>query len=161
MSKLTGFMKPIEVSEELGNFIGLAPGDLIARTQVTSKINEYCKEKDLQKAKGSPILLPDTPLCKILRVNEGAEITFFNLQKHLKHHYPNKDGEFSNIVRFQSKPSTTMIKVWSEEENRWTPSFYYFKPSMLPRTVGYMCQRDINDLPTRAEVIKNIYRAKL
>ena len=54
-----------------------------------------------------------------------------------------------------------MIKVWSEEENRWIPSYYYFKPGFLPRTVGFMCQHDINNLPTREEVIKNIYRAKL
>ena len=54
-----------------------------------------------------------------------------------------------------------MIKVWSEEEKRWIPSYYYFKPGLIPRTVGYMCQEDIDGLPTREEVIKNIYRAKL
>ena len=161
MSQLTGFMKPIEVSEELGNFLGLAPDELIARTQVTSRINRYCKEKGLQKATDKRILLPDTPLCKILRVNKDAEITFFDIQKHLMYHYPNREGEFSNIVRFQSKPSTSMIKVWSEEENRWMPSHYYFKPSMLPRTIGYMYQEDIDCLPTKDEVVRNIFRAKL
>ena len=54
-----------------------------------------------------------------------------------------------------------MIKVWCDSENRWMPSFYYFKPGFLPRTVGYMYQHDIDCLPTKEEVIKNIYRAKL
>ena len=54
-----------------------------------------------------------------------------------------------------------LIKVWSKEENRWIPSYYYFKPGIIPRTVGFMCQQDIDGLPTREEVIKNIYRAKL
>lgn len=53
------------------------------------------------------------------------------------------------------------IKVWLEEEKRWIPSYYYIKLSILPRTVGYMCQEDIDNLPTREDVIKNIYRAKL
>ena len=25
-----------------------------------------------------------------------------------------------------------MIKVWSKEENRWIPSYYYFKPGLIP-----------------------------
>ena len=96
MSQLTGFAKPIEVSEELGNFLGLAPDELIARTQVTSRINRYCKEKGLQKAEDKRILMPDTPLSKLLRLKKGEELTFFNLQKYLKHHYPNKDGVFEH-----------------------------------------------------------------
>ena len=54
-----------------------------------------------------------------------------------------------------------LIKVWSKEENRWIPSYYYFKPGLIPRTVGFMCQEDIDNLPTREDVLKNIYRAKL
>ena len=53
------------------------------------------------------------------------------------------------------------IKVWSEEESKWIPSYYYFKLPILPRTIGYMCQLEINKLPTREELLKNIYRSKL
>lgn len=52
------------------------------------------------------------------------------------------------------------IKVWSKEEKRWIPSYYYLKLPILPRTIGFMCQEDIDNLPTREDVIKNIYRAK-
>ena len=54
-----------------------------------------------------------------------------------------------------------MIKFWSEPENRWIPSYYYYKPSMLPRTIGYMYQEDIDNLPTKDEVVRKIFRAKL
>lgn len=53
------------------------------------------------------------------------------------------------------------IKVWSEEENRWIPSYYYLKNPKLPRTIGYMCQSDIENLPTKEDVINKIYRVKL
>ena len=92
----TGFQKPINVSDELRKFLGLAQGELIPRTQVTSRINDYCKEHKLQKEEDKRVLMPDATLSKLLRLKKGDELTFFNLQKHLKHHYPNKDGVFEH-----------------------------------------------------------------
>ena len=92
----TGFQKPINVSAELQKFLGLAEGELIPRTQVTSRINDYCKEHGLQKQEDKRVLMPDATLTKLLRLKKGDELTFFNLQKHLKHHYPNKDGVFEH-----------------------------------------------------------------
>jgi chromatin remodeling complex protein RSC6 len=91
----TGFQKPLEVSAELRKFLGITEGTLIARTEVTKKINAYCKEHNLQNQEDKRILLPDAVLTKLLRVKKGDELTFFNLQKYLKHHYPNKDGVFA------------------------------------------------------------------
>ena len=53
------------------------------------------------------------------------------------------------------------IKVWLEEEKRWKPSYYYIKTPKLLRTIGYMCQEDIDNLLTKEEVINKIYKAKL
>ena len=91
----TGFQKPLEVSPELRKFLGISAGTLIARTEVTKKINAYCKEHGLQNQEDKRILLPDATLTKLLRVKKGDELTFFNLQKYLKHHYPNKEGVFA------------------------------------------------------------------
>jgi hypothetical protein len=33
-------------------------------------------------------------LKKLLRLKKGDELTFFNLQKYMKVHYPNKDGVY-------------------------------------------------------------------
>ena len=90
----SGFAKPGPVSKELANFLGLKDGELIARTEVTKKITEYCKQHNLQKAEDKRTINVDSALKKLLRVKKGEELTFFNLQKYMKVHYPNKDGEF-------------------------------------------------------------------
>ena len=53
------------------------------------------------------------------------------------------------------------IKVWSTEESKWIPSYYYLKLPILPRTIGHMCQFEIDNLPTKEEIINKIYRTKL
>ena len=92
----SGFAKPGPVSDELRAFLKLGPDELIARTEVTKKITEYCKANNLQKAEDKRTINVDGPLKKLLRLKKGDELTFFNLQKYMKVHYPNKDGVFSN-----------------------------------------------------------------
>lgn len=88
----SGFAKPGPVSEELRKFLGLAKGELIARTVVTSKINEYAKEHKLQQESDKRKINPDATLKKLLKLGPNDELTFFNLQKYMKVHYPNKEG---------------------------------------------------------------------
>ena len=90
----SGFAKPGPVSDELRSFLGLGKDELIARTEVTKKITEYCKEHNLQKAEDKRSIKTDAALKKLLRLQKGDELTFFNLQKYMKVHYPNKDGVF-------------------------------------------------------------------
>ena len=92
----SGFAKPGPVSDELRSFLNLGPDELIARTEVTKKITEYCKAHNLQKVEDKRTINVDAPLKKLLRLKKGDELTFFNLQKYMKVHYPNKEGEFSN-----------------------------------------------------------------
>tara|TARA_B100000700_G_C14925513_1_gene799209 strand:- start:482 stop:1072 length:591 start_codon:yes stop_codon:yes gene_type:complete len=91
----SGFAKPGPISPELAKFLGLGEDELIARTEVTKRITEYCKKHDLQKKEDGRHICPDTPLKKLLRLSKGDELTFFNLQKFMKVHYPNKEGVFS------------------------------------------------------------------
>tara|TARA_B100000945_G_C20411722_1_gene612915 strand:+ start:574 stop:1164 length:591 start_codon:yes stop_codon:yes gene_type:complete len=90
----SGFAKPGPVSDELRSFLKLGKDELIARTEVTKKITQYCKEHNLQKEEDKRTIHVDTPLRKLLRLSKGDELTFFNLQKYMKIHYPNKDGEY-------------------------------------------------------------------
>ena len=87
----SGFAKPGPVSDELAKFLGLSKGEEIARTEVTKRITAYCKEHNLQKEADKRQILPDTALKKLLRLSKGDELTFFNLQKYMKVHYPKKD----------------------------------------------------------------------
>ena len=93
-SSPSGFSKPGKVSDELRTFLKLDKTELIARTEVTKRINAYCKEKGLQGEEDKRILLADKPLSKLLRLKKGDQLTFFNLQKYMKVHYPNKAGVF-------------------------------------------------------------------
>ena len=90
----SGFAKPGPVSTELAKFLGLKKDELIARTEVTKRITKYCHERDLQKKEDKRTIHADKALRDLLRLKKGDELTFFNLQKYMKVHYPNKDGEF-------------------------------------------------------------------
>ena len=92
----TGFQKPIEITPELSAFMGTPVGEKVARTSVTKQITAYCKEHGLQNPDDKRILLPDKVLLKLLTykpTKNGDPLTFFNLQKYVKHHYPKKDPE--------------------------------------------------------------------
>ena len=53
------------------------------------------------------------------------------------------------------------IKVWSDEEQIWYPTYYYIVQPQLPRTMGYMYQSVVNKLPTKKEILYKIFRSKL
>ena len=61
---------------------------------VSEKITAYCKEHNLQKADDKRTIHADKALKDLLRLKKGDELTFFNLQKFMKVHYPNKEGVF-------------------------------------------------------------------
>jgi hypothetical protein len=88
----SGFEKPLEVSKELHKFLSLPDGELIARTSVTRAITAYCKKHDLQNPNDKRQIKADKTLIKLLRLSKEDTLTFFNLQKFLKPHYPNKEG---------------------------------------------------------------------
>ena len=94
---LNGFSKPGEISNELKEFFNLNKEEKVARTEITKKITNYCLEHNLQNEKDKRIILPDKSLKKLLRINDGEELTYFNLQKYMKIHFPNKDGVYIHM----------------------------------------------------------------
>ena len=94
---ISGFSKPGKISDELRNFLKLGKDELIARTEVTKKITCYCKEHNLQNLDDKRIILPDKSLQKLLRIKKSDQLTYFNLQKYMKVHFPNKDGIYPTI----------------------------------------------------------------
>ena len=90
----SGFAKPGPVSTELRKFLGLAKDELIARTAVTKRINDYCKEHNLQNEADKRKIHPDAALKKLLKMGPKDELTFFNLQTYMKVHFPNKEGVY-------------------------------------------------------------------
>jgi len=94
---LNGFSKPGPVSDELRAFLSMGKDDLIARTEVTKKITTYCQEHGLQKESDKRVILADKALSKLLRIPKGEDLTYFNLQKYMKVHFPNKEGVYPTL----------------------------------------------------------------
>lgn len=87
----SGFVKPTQISQELAEFLKVAPGTLMARTDVTRKINEYICEKNLKDGANGRHIHPDALLSKLLKYDEaknpGQQLSYFNLQKYLAPHF--------------------------------------------------------------------------
>ena len=86
-SKPSGFNKPIKVSVELCQFLEIKEEELIARTTVTKLVHQYIKGQNLKSPEDGRIIAPDQKLGALLKLKEGDELTFFNLQKYLNIHF--------------------------------------------------------------------------
>lgn len=84
----SGFAKPALISNELCSFLGVESGTEMARTEVTKHLTTYIKEHNLQDQENKRKILPDSALQKLLNVTPSDEVTYFNLQKFMKVHFP-------------------------------------------------------------------------
>ena len=83
----SGFVKPASISPQLAKFLGVDAGTKMARTDVTKMITSYVKEHGLQASDNGRRIMPDTKLKALLNVTDKDEVTYFNLQKYMKHHF--------------------------------------------------------------------------
>ena len=84
----SGFAKPALISKELCTFLGKPAGTEMARTEVTKHLTSYIKEHNLQDSENKRKIVPDAALKKLLNVKASDELTYFNLQKYMKVHFP-------------------------------------------------------------------------
>jgi chromatin remodeling complex protein RSC6 len=87
----SGFVKPSSISDELAMFLGKPAGTKMARTDVSKEINTYIRVHGLQDPFNGRRIYPDEKLKKLLGVTPNDELTYFNLQKYMKHHF-HKEG---------------------------------------------------------------------
>ena len=85
-NKPSGFEKPTLISDALAVFFERPIGSRMPRTEVSKKIHEYIVTHNLQNAANRRNIHPDMKLKQLLSVNDD-ELTYFNLQKFLKHHF--------------------------------------------------------------------------
>lgn len=83
----SGFAKPSKVTKELCDFMNMTEGTEIARTEVTKALIEYIKENKLQNKTNSRIIVPDDKLKFLLDIEDGHELTYFNIQKYMTKHF--------------------------------------------------------------------------
>ena len=85
--KPSGFIKPTRISDELAGFLGKAIGTEMARTEVSKDINAYIQAHKLQDTNNGRIIHADAKLSKLLNLSKTDELTYFNLQRFMKHHF--------------------------------------------------------------------------
>lgn len=85
--KPSGFVKPTRISDELAQFLGKTIGTEMARTDVSKEINTYIQAHGLKDKQNGRRIHPDEKLTKLLKVSKDEELTYFNLQKYMKHHF--------------------------------------------------------------------------
>jgi chromatin remodeling complex protein RSC6 len=87
----SGITKPVAITDDLAVFLGVAPGTLVPRNEVTKGVSAYVKKHDISDPTNKQrFVLDDRPAAKTLRTllgNPTEDVTYFNLQKYLKHHY--------------------------------------------------------------------------
>ena len=85
--KPSGFIKPTRISDELAEFLGKTIGTEMARTEVSKEINTYIHSNGLQDKSNGRKINPDSRLTKLLKLSKEDELTYFNLQRYMKHHF--------------------------------------------------------------------------
>lgn len=83
----SGFMKPVQISDEMIKFTGWDADAPKSRVDVTKFICNYIKENELQKPEDRRVILPDAKLKKILNHQDGDNLTYYSLQKKIQHHF--------------------------------------------------------------------------
>ena len=84
----SGIVKPTDISPEMCSFMGKPPGTKLARTEVTKFITGYIKQQNLQDSVHKRNINPDAKLKSLLTIPDGEVLTYFNLQKYMKVHFP-------------------------------------------------------------------------
>ena len=89
----SGFVKPTRISDELAKFLDKPAGTEMARTDVTRDVNKYIRAHNLQDKENGRKIHADTKLATLLKLKKTDELTYFNLQKYMSHHFAkaNKD----------------------------------------------------------------------
>jgi len=85
--KLTGALGPIFLDDELCSFLNKPKGTQMNAPEVIRALNIYIVNNKLQVNDNKTIINPDDKLSNLLQVDEGEQLTYFNIQKYLSKHY--------------------------------------------------------------------------
>jgi len=106
--KLGALERPVSISAELSTFIGLTPGEDVSRQVVTQKINKFVKDNDLQNPENRRYILLASEAglkLKALLRDPDQPLTFFNIQRYLKPHYPASAASILDASKASAKAS--------------------------------------------------------
>ena len=83
-SSLRGkFFIPTKISDRLSVFLGKEKGTEMTRMDVSCEIYKYIGLNNLRDNKHKIIINPDTKISTLFGLNNGHELTYFNIQKYI------------------------------------------------------------------------------
>lgn len=83
-----GFRRKCRISDVMCEFMGLPRNTLSSRVDVNKAINDYIKTNGLVDNENAQHIFPDEKLWSMLSEDaKGNKITYFSIQKYIKHHY--------------------------------------------------------------------------
>jgi chromatin remodeling complex protein RSC6 len=94
----SGFVKPTRISDELAIFLGKTQGTEMARTDVSKELNQYIRLNSLQDKTNGRKIIPDQKLAVLLNIDNEVELTYFNLQRYMKHHFIKADVAAATVA---------------------------------------------------------------
>lgn len=109
--KMGALEKPVPISDELAEFICLTKGEMYSRQQVTQLINKFVKDNDLQNPENRRYILLESEAglkLKSLLRDPDQPLTFFNIQRYLKVHYPKVETTETTETAKESKKDNSV-----------------------------------------------------
>ena len=91
--KPSGFNKPGPVPQPIIDLLNLEDGIDLPRTKVTKLIYSYIKEHNLQVPEDKRTINPNKALRNLFGLEKNEQISFYNIQTHIKKLYPTKTVE--------------------------------------------------------------------
>jgi chromatin remodeling complex protein RSC6 len=96
---LSGFKKPVKVSDDMVKFFGWDASKLYSRTDVTRAVCKYIRDNNLQDPENKRIIRPDAKLTTLLaydpktmpvdkKTGKPSPLFYYFLQKLLTRHFP-------------------------------------------------------------------------
>jgi len=140
------FDVPVPVGDELCDFLGVEKGQMYSRQFITNSITKYVKDNELQNPENKRYILLDTTdagrkLGALL--NPDQPLTFFNMQRYLKPHYPKVEkGQTTDRTDTSVESSES---VSEEKPKKKTRTKKEPEPEPEPEETGVVPDADVVD----------------
>ncbi|CAM9108705.1 unnamed protein product, partial [Ectocarpus sp. 12 AP-2014] len=113
-----GIAKPVVVSKELTDFLGLEEGHMVSRTHTVKLLNNYVKANGLQNPAKKIEIVPDDALLKLLRPPaDFGPITYFKMCSILGPHFP-KDSQEVKDAKAKEAGEAKAAKAAAAKANK-------------------------------------------
>lgn len=117
--KISALQRPVVISNELCKFLGFAENTEHSRQEVTTTINAYIKTHKLQDENNRRFIMlegsDEAKKLKVLLREPDQPVTFFNIQRYLKPHYPvsekdKKAAEAGSVAPVVAPPVVPVVE---------------------------------------------------